>query len=54
MLKKALIGLGVVLVLVIAIVAALGLLDAGRDLGQPDLSMTVGTRTVTVAATTRT
>ncbi len=48
MLKKALIGLGIVLVLLIAIVAALGFLTPDGTSVSQTVSMTVGTRTVTV------
>jgi hypothetical protein len=48
MLKKALIGFGIVLALVIAIVVALGSLSPDGASVSQTVSMTVGTRTVTV------
>lgn len=49
MLKKVLIGLGIVFALLIAIVVALGFLTPDETSVSQTLSMTVGNRTVTIA-----
>ena len=47
--KKILIGLGIVLALVIAIVVAVGFLSPDENSVTQSLSMTVGDRTITVS-----